>query len=144
MSKKLGTPVAAYTSAREAVEGADMVLLATTSLRPVIRAEWLSPGVFVHTVGFKSPAGKEMDLDVAERADFLATDSPAQIAAAGETFILHGTTHLGRLVDLADIVSGKAAVPTDAKAMRVCYPMGIAGSEVIVADHLLQRLSASR
>ncbi len=80
-----------------------------------------------------------MDLDVAERANFLATDSPAQIAAAGDTFILHGTAHLGRLVDLADVVSGNAAGPIDPKAIRVCYPMGIAGSEVIVADHLLQR-----
>ena len=97
------------------------MLLATTSLRPVVRAEWLSPGVFVHTVGFKSPAGKEMDLDVAERAEFLATDSPAQVAAAGDTFILHATTHLGRIVDLADIVSGKAARPTDPKVIRVCY-----------------------
>jgi ornithine cyclodeaminase len=137
MSKKLSISVLAQNSARDAVEGADIVLLATTSLRPVVRAEWLSPGAFVHTVGLKSPAGKEMDLDVAERADFLVTDSPAQIAAAGDTFILHGTAHLGRLVDLADIVSGKVATPTDPRAMRVCYPMGIAGSEVIVADNLL-------
>jgi alanine dehydrogenase len=142
ISKKLNIPVTAHDSACRAVDGADIVLLATNSLRPVIRAEWLSPGVFVHTIGFKSPAGKEMDLDVAERANFLATDSLAQIEAAGDTFILHGTAHLGRLIDLADIVSGNAPGPIDPEAIRVCYPMGIAGSEVIVADHLLQRLEA--
>jgi len=143
MSEKLGTSVLPQGSARAAVEGADIVLLATTSLRPVLRAEWLSPGAFVHTVGFKSPAGKEMDLDVAERAKLLATDSPAQIAASGNTFILHGTAQLSRVVDLADIVSGKAVGPTDPKAIRVCYPMGLAGSEVVVADGILRRLMVS-
>jgi ornithine cyclodeaminase len=142
MSKKIGTSIAVHESAREAVKGADIVLLATNSLRPVIRVEWLSPGVFVHTIGFKSPAGKEMDLDVAERANFLATDSPAQVAASGDTFILHGTPHLGRLVDLADVVSGNAAAPIDPRAIRVCYLMGIAGSEVIIANRLLEQCAA--
>jgi ornithine cyclodeaminase len=140
MSQKLGVSVLVQNSARDAVEGADIVLLATTSLRPVIRAEWLSPGVFVHTVGFKSRTGKEMGLDVAERADLLATDSPAQVAAAGDTFILHGTVHLSRIIDLAEVVSGRTAGPTDSKAIRVCYPMGIAGSEVIVADQLIRQI----
>jgi ornithine cyclodeaminase/alanine dehydrogenase-like protein (mu-crystallin family) len=84
-----------------------------------------------------------MDLDVAERAELIATDSPAQIAAAGSTFILHGTAQSSRVVDLADIVSGKAAGPTDPKAIRVCYPMGLAGSEVVVADDILRRLMVS-
>jgi ornithine cyclodeaminase/alanine dehydrogenase-like protein (mu-crystallin family) len=143
MSEKLGITVLLQKSARAAIEGADIVLLATTSLRPVLRADWLSPGAFVHTVGFKSPAGKEMDLDVAERADLLATDSPAQIAAAGNTFILHGTAQSSRVIDLADIVSGKAVGPTDPKSIRVCYPMGLAGSEVVVADDILRRLVVS-
>jgi ornithine cyclodeaminase/alanine dehydrogenase-like protein (mu-crystallin family) len=141
MSQQLGIPVLPQASARDAVEGADIVLLATTSLQPVVRAEWLSPGVFVHTVGFKSPAGKEMGLDVAERAEFLATDSAAQIESAGDRFVLYGTAELGRVADLADIVSGRAAGPTDPRAIRVCYPMGLTGSDVVVADDLLRRFA---
>jgi ornithine cyclodeaminase len=142
MSERLNTTVLPQRSARSAVEGADIVLLATSSLRPVVQADWLSPGAFVHTVGFKSPAAKELDLDAAERADLLATDSPAQIAAAGKTFILHGTDHLNRIVDLADILSGKVPAPTDPEAIRICYPMGIAGSDVVVADDIINRLSS--
>jgi ornithine cyclodeaminase/alanine dehydrogenase-like protein (mu-crystallin family) len=54
-------------SPRDAVEDADVVILATTSLKPLISAEWLIDTAVVHTVGFKSPAGKEMGLDVPAR-----------------------------------------------------------------------------
>ncbi len=144
MSDELGIVVSPQGSARSAVEGADIVLLATSSLRPVIQADWLSPGSFVHTVGFKSPAGKEMGVDVAERAGLIVTDSPAQIEAAGKTFVLHGSPHLTRIVDLTDFVSGTRAAPADPEVVRVCYPMGITGSDVVVADDLLRRFEAAQ
>lgn len=143
MSEELGFAVTPQGSARAAVDGADIVVLATTSLRPVLQADWLSTGAFVHTVGFKSPAGKEMDLDVAERAGLIVTDSHAQIKAAGKTFILHDTPHLDRVVELAEFVAGKRAVPADPAAITVCYPMGITGSDVVVANDLLCHFEAA-
>lgn len=44
---KLGIECAAVASARAAVSGADVVLLATNSLQPVFAAEWLEPGMHV-------------------------------------------------------------------------------------------------
>jgi ornithine cyclodeaminase len=139
MEARLGLPVRAAASARAAVEGADIVLLATSSYRPVIEAAWLAPGTFVHTVGFKSSAAKEMGLDVAERADLVATDSPAQVAAFGRTFVLAGTRHQDRLVDLAEIVAGHAPGRTDPSMITVCYPLGLAGAEIVLAADLLER-----
>jgi ornithine cyclodeaminase len=42
-----------------AVDGAEIVVLATTSLRPVVQAKWLNNCSLIHSVGFKSPAAKE-------------------------------------------------------------------------------------
>jgi ornithine cyclodeaminase/alanine dehydrogenase-like protein (mu-crystallin family) len=138
MSARLGMPVAPATTAEGAVESADIVILATTSYRPVIRAEWLSPGAFVHTVGFKSPAAQEMGLDVAERASLIVTDSPQQVAAAGRTFVLYGTGLLSRIVDLSPIVAGKTVARHD-DGIVVCYPMGLGGTEVVVASEMFDR-----
>lgn len=138
MSQKTGVAVVPQESARRAVEGADIVVLATNSLRPVIEASWLSPGCFVHTVGYKSPAGREMDLDVAGRAGVLATDSLEQVTAFGHRFILHDTPHVNRLQDLCNIVSERTTFRAAPDIIRVCYPVGVTGSEVVIADEVLK------
>ncbi|MBN9315210.1 MAG: ornithine cyclodeaminase family protein [Devosia sp.] len=140
MSGRLGLAVTASASAEAAVDGADIVIVATTSLRPVLRAEWLAPDAFVHSVGYKSPAGKELGLDVAERAATLVTDSPQQVAAAGASFILSGTEHLRRLEPLSAF--GPERQPS--AGLTACYPMGLTGTDVVVADLIIEGAGPGR
>src|SRR5262249_35421924 len=44
---RLGIEVVAVASAREAVGGADVVMCATSSMQPVLSAEWIRPGMHV-------------------------------------------------------------------------------------------------
>ena len=48
-------------SAEEAVRGADVVVVATSSRQPVIERDWLGPGVHVNAVGASSPTAREID-----------------------------------------------------------------------------------
>jgi ornithine cyclodeaminase len=50
-------------SAEEAVRGADVVVIATSSREPVLRHEWLSPGMHVNAVGASSPAARELEVE---------------------------------------------------------------------------------
>lgn len=137
MSTKVGVAVEPAATAQEAVADAQIVVLATSSLTPVIRAEWLSPSAFVHSVGYKSPVAKEMGLDVPDRAAALFTDSPAQIESFGAKFILHGSAHAGRVQPLHAVIARTGVRP--ASGIAVCYPMGIAGADIAVASDLLTR-----
>ncbi len=65
---KLGIECVAAVSAREAVSGADIVLLATNSLQPVFTAEWLEPGMHVSSL-----SRLELDPKVADAADVAFT-----------------------------------------------------------------------
>src|SRR5207249_448470 len=47
-------------SYEEAVRGADIVCATTHSPEPVVRREWLGPGVHVNSVGY-NPRGRELD-----------------------------------------------------------------------------------
>jgi ornithine cyclodeaminase/alanine dehydrogenase-like protein (mu-crystallin family) len=67
MGKKLGIEVEPVDSPEKAVGGADIVALTTDSLVPVVKAEWLEPGMHVTNVR-SSEAGK----DVIARADVIA------------------------------------------------------------------------
>lgn len=56
----------ALASFEEAVRGADVICLCTSSSAPVISAGWLSPGAHITSVGYAPPGG-ELDRDVIAR-----------------------------------------------------------------------------
>lgn len=66
MEAKLGVAVEAVDRAEKAVAGADIVAMTTDSLIPVIKAEWLEPGMHVTNV-----RNNEAGTDVLRRADVI-------------------------------------------------------------------------
>jgi len=67
MKDKLGIEVKAVDGPEKAVNGADIVALTTDSLIPVIKAEWLEPGMHVTNV-----RNNEAGPDVLRRVDVIA------------------------------------------------------------------------
>ncbi len=51
----------ACATAEEAVRGADVVVTATSSPTPVVRHEWLSPGVHLNAIGASVPSAYEIE-----------------------------------------------------------------------------------
>jgi len=67
MTEKLDVEVIPVDSPQEALEGADIVSLTTDSLVPVIRTEWLEPGMHINNV-----RNNEVGPDVLARVDVRA------------------------------------------------------------------------
>ena len=67
MTEQLDIEVVAVDSPEKALKGADIVSLTTDSLVPVIKAEWLEPGMHVNNV-----RNNEAGADVLKRADVRA------------------------------------------------------------------------
>ena len=88
-------------TAREAMEGADVIVVATSSTTPVLHGEWLSPGTHVNAVGATRPDWRELDDAVMQRARlYVESREPASresgdVIAAGEIF-----------AELGEVVSG--------------------------------------
>jgi alanine dehydrogenase len=136
--RELGLQTAAVASAREAVEGADIVVLATRSTEPVIESAWVQAGAHVTTVGPKTVSGHEAPRDLADRAVLVATDSPAQAAAYGEPLFT------GRpLVHLGGIVSEALPGRTSPDDITLYVSTGLAGSEVVTAVAMLRARGTS-
>lgn len=143
-SERTGVRCLAADSARAAVEGADIVVLATTSKAPVIEAGWLKAGAHINMLGPRGRSGAEIGLDVVERADPIATDSPEQIAALTDPFFLTGSPAMARMVDLADIVAGRAAGRSKGDEISLFCSVGLAGTEIMVAAALLAAAKRER
>jgi ornithine cyclodeaminase/alanine dehydrogenase-like protein (mu-crystallin family) len=111
-AKRLGIDVMAAASALEAVEGADVVMCATSSMQPVLSADWIEPGMHISSL-----KRLELDASAAAAADVVVTHirtAPAQIVRtsgadlARETEIgkaaLSKALMQDKLPDLADLV----------------------------------------
>ncbi len=89
-------------SAEEAVAGADLLITATPSRQPIVRAEWLKPGVHITAMGSDGPEKQELFPEVLARADRIFCDSVAQCRRLGE---LHHALKAGVISE--DRVSGE-------------------------------------
>ncbi len=129
---KLGVAVRPVTDARDAVSEQDVVIVATNSATPVLEAEWIAPGAHVTTVGPKAVSRHEVPAALAERADVILTDSPAQLAAYPEPHLFAGEP----VVSLGAILAGEVAGRTDPEQITVFCSVGLAGTEVALAAAL--------
>ena len=75
-SEKFGLSVHAADTAREAVEGADIIVTATGSKEPVLESGWISRGAHINAMGSNWLIKRELPTDlVMDIADVVAVDS---------------------------------------------------------------------
>jgi len=112
VSERIGRPVRAVSSAREAVEGADIVVCATNSNDPVLDGAWLAAGQHVGSV-----QSHELDAGTLARADVIVVRSreaatfhhPPGNAPVEAAEVKHLDRRLaGKVVELGDVVCGRA------------------------------------
>ncbi len=84
LAERLGIPVVAEASIERLVADSEVVVTTTPSASPLIRAEWLHPGLHVTAMGSDAAGKNELDPEVLARADRVICDSRAQCAVAGE------------------------------------------------------------
>jgi len=97
-------------SARDAVEGADAVVVATSARRPVLEHAWLAPGAHVNAVGASSPTTWEIEpATVAASALFCDSresvrNEAGEFRLAVEEGLIAGEEHIR--AELGEVVAG--------------------------------------
>jgi len=121
MSKTLRLDVKAVGSARDAVQGVDIILTATNSSVPVFDGEWLAPGVHITSIvgsnvglvkgGFTGAKRRELDDTTLRRTDVLGIASVQQAIQdeQGDIFdpVQKGILQWGQLIELSALLAGK-------------------------------------
>jgi ornithine cyclodeaminase len=79
-----GYDVRAVSGPEEICAASDVVITATPARAPLVRAEWLRPGMHVTALGSDSPGKQELDADCLARADLIVVDRYPQCAVFGE------------------------------------------------------------
>jgi ornithine cyclodeaminase/alanine dehydrogenase-like protein (mu-crystallin family) len=129
-----------------AVTGAQVVITVTASRTPILRAEWLSPGVLVIAVGSDGPDKQELDVGVLARADRLVADSLPQCARLGEIHhaLSAGVISEHDVTELGQITSGQAPGRRTPTETIVCDLTGVGVQDVAAATVVMERALATR
>jgi ornithine cyclodeaminase/alanine dehydrogenase-like protein (mu-crystallin family) len=135
-------PVTAAASARDAVEGADVVVTATSSKQPVLEHVWLSDSAHVNAVGASSLAARELELETVAAAA-LFCDSRESVRNEALEFRLAvdegkiaGERHIR--AELGEVLSGAADGRTSTDGLTLFRSLGI-GVEDLAAATLAVR-----
>ncbi|MCN0180750.1 ornithine cyclodeaminase family protein [Salinispora arenicola] len=135
---ELGVPARAVGSAAAAVADRDIVVIATTSTTPVVDAADLARGTHVNAVGFKQVDRHEFGPDLLDRAEVLATDSPAQAVGYTPPMLAALPPYAGRLRDLGAVLAGAVPGRTSADQISAFCSTGLAGTEVFLLDRMVR------
>ncbi len=142
MSERLGKTVEPAASAREAVEGADIVITMTTSSHPVLEGAWLTPGAHLNVAGSNHIHRREVDAEAVARSGIVAVEDLAQAKMeAGDLKLAidEGRFAWERSVLLGDIVAGKTPGRHDGREITMFKSLGIGLWDAVAARFVYDR-----
>jgi len=142
MTEKLGVRVKAVSSAREAVEEADIVVTATTSREPVLKRSWLKPGVHINAIGAYTPEMRELDTETIIEAKVVVDKLEAALKEAGDIIIpiREGAYSEDKIYgELGEIVAGLKPGRTSREEVTVFKSVGLAVQDAAAASVALRK-----
>jgi ornithine cyclodeaminase/alanine dehydrogenase-like protein (mu-crystallin family) len=145
MRKETGLAVRPAASARAAVEGADIVVTATTSATPVVAAAWLRAGMHVNTIGANAATRQELEAEAFAGDAIVVVDDVDQARKeAGELIELErqGRLDWSRVRALAEVVAeqpGPAETSTDSRRITIFKSLGTAIEDLAAASIVYDR-----
>jgi ornithine cyclodeaminase len=138
-------PIEAVETNEEAVRNADLIVTATSSLEPVIKNDWLSPGAHVNAIGTHSPGSREIDsatMAVArifvDRRESALNESGDYLLAAKEGVI--GPESIAG--EIGELLIGTKSGRTSASEITLFKSLGLAIEDIACAEYLYKKALA--
>jgi ornithine cyclodeaminase/alanine dehydrogenase-like protein (mu-crystallin family) len=121
--------VRAVATAEEAVRGADVIAVATSSQTPVLSGAWLAPGAHVNAVGAPRPTWRELDDEALRKAKLYVEQREAAMRESGDV-IASGKI----FAEIGEVVAGTRPGRQSADEITLYKSVGVAVQDVVSAD----------
>ena len=132
----------AVKSAEEAVRGADVVVTATNSVKPVLDRDWLQPGAHVNVVGGRPPHMREIDLATVTDAAFYVD---RRESAEAEAYDYRDALEAGAITadhirgEIGEVLIGSAPGRSSEDELTVFRSLGLAVEDLAAAEYVVRR-----
>jgi ornithine cyclodeaminase/alanine dehydrogenase-like protein (mu-crystallin family) len=141
LADELKLPVSFEPSARATVDGAEIVVTATSATEPLLRRDWLASGVHINAVGACVPTARELDTATVTAARFFADRRESVLNEAGDYVIAAAETGLAPehiVGDIGDVLNGKVASRTSDDELTVFESLGLAVEDLAAAAYVVE------
>ncbi len=130
---------------KDAVVGADIVITASTSEKPVFDGRDLSPGTHITGVGSYAPHMQEVDEETVRRAKIVVDSLQACLAEAGDLIIPLEKNVISKLdihAELGQIINGERAARESREEITFFKSVGVAVQDTAAANEILRAAEA--
>lgn len=137
MGDRLGIDLQPVDDPRKTIEDADILAVATNTgpAGPALFGSWLRPGLHVSSIGSTMATQREIDHEVWARADWVVLDTRRLLQESGDALVAkqHGTLDEAKLVELSEVVAGKAPGRSSPEQTTLYKSVGTGIQDVAVA-----------
>jgi ornithine cyclodeaminase len=128
--------------AETAVRAADVLVTATSAAEPIVRREWLKPGVHVNAVGSSIPTTRELDTETMAAASLFVDRRESTVSEAGDFLFpmqegAIGPEHIR--AEIGELVLGTASGRRSPDELTVFKSLGLAVEDLAAAEYVLAR-----
>ena len=141
-TERFGLPIEIAPSEEAVCRASDILVLATTAAEPIVRREWLKPGVHINAVGSHSPGARELDGPTVAAARIVVDSREANKVECGDLLIpmKEGKFDESHFADeIGEVAAGKKPGRTSNDQITIYKSVGIAVEDVATGALVLQR-----
>lgn len=143
MANELGVEVQPVETAEAVVRNSDTVITTTPAKEPIIKAEWLHPGLHITAMGSDAEHKQELEAEVLAKADILVCDKISQCARLGElqhAMALGLLTEQYPIIELGELTSKKVVGRQNDEQITVCDLTGTGVQDTAIALFAYQEM----
>jgi len=131
-------------SGQEVCANSEIICACTTSLRPVVRGEWLKPGTHVNATGAFSSAMQEVDEELIQRASTVTVDTKPGALVPGDLArpLDQGLITEDQIIEIGHILDGTVKGRQTPQDWTFFKTIGTAAQDVLCGRHVYRQALA--
>ncbi|MDM8166096.1 cyclodeaminase [Roseovarius sp.] len=143
LKNSLGVEAEIVSDPAQLVAESQLVVTTTPAKEPVLKAEWLHPGLHVTAMGSDQDGKNEIEAAALVKADLYVADRGSQTEKVGElrSAIAAGLWTGGTPVELGDVITKKSEGRKSAEDITIADLTGTGAQDTAIASHVAAKLA---
>lgn len=140
--EKLGYSVTTSLDPGKIAENCSLIITATPSTKPLLKAGQIRPGTHITAMGSDTPEKIELDPLIIKKADIVVSDSLEQSRTRGEIYraLSAGTITMDKPIELGNIIQGICKGRTNEDQITIADLTGVAVQDIQISVAVFNKL----